>query len=287
MSSRAYRHGMPSPAHSAPTIACDRTCARSHDADGEMQFIVRDLGRMRYDEALALQRECVKNVIAGREADSGNQRMFLLLVEHDPPVITISRRPDARQHLIAGESQLRAAGVEIAETDRGGDITYHGPGQLVVYPILDLNALGLRLHSYMRLLEQIVIDVLNQFGIEGERDAGATGVWVCNRILDAFGGRGDQCVDVKHHDGDAAAPPPSKICAMGVRITRWVSMHGLALNVTTNLDHFNLIIPCGLAGRSVTSLQRELGASCPSMSAVKSAMVQRVVEAAKLPRAPI
>ncbi|MGI9014861.1 MAG: lipoyl(octanoyl) transferase LipB, partial [Phycisphaerales bacterium] len=144
-------------------------------------------------------------------------------------------------------------GIEIAETDRGGDITYHGPGQLVVYPILDLNLLSLRLHSYMRLLEDVVINLLEHFNIPGERDSSATGVWVRNP-----------------HDDQLR-----KICAMGVRISRWVSMHGLALNVTTNLDHFRMIVPCGLIGRDVTSLERELGPdACPSMQIVRVAMVR-------------
>lgn len=171
--------------------------------------------------------------------------MHLLLVEHDPPVITVSARKTARQHLVATPDMLARAGVEVCETDRGGDITYHGPGQLVVYPILDLNTLTLRLHGYMRLLEQVIIDTLARFGIEGHRDQTATGVWV--------GG--------------------SKICAMGVRVSRWVTMHGLALNVTTNLDHFNLIVPCGLVGRGVTSMARELGEACPSMDHVKEVVV--------------
>lgn len=218
-----------------------------------MGLIVRDLGRMNYVDALALQRQVHAEVVSGREgASEGRARMALLLVEHDPPVITISRRPGARQHLIATDAQLRAAGVEIAETDRGGDITYHGLGQLVVYPIFDLNALGFRLASYMRFLEQIVIDVLARFDIEGVRDPNATGVWVRN-----------------------CAASSSKICALGVRVSKWVSMHGLALNVTTNLDHFNLIVPCGLVGRGVTSMQRELKERTPSMDEVKRAMVER------------
>jgi lipoyl(octanoyl) transferase len=148
----------------------------------------------------------------------------------------------------------------VAETDRGGDITYHGPGQLVAYPILDLNAFGLRLHSYMRFLEDVVIATIAGFGITGVRDPGATGVWVAPE-------RGG---------AEASAPGGAarKICAMGVRVSRWVSMHGLALNVTTNLAHFDLIVPCGLAGRAVTSMERELGAACPSMDEVKAALVR-------------
>lgn len=236
-------------------------------------LIVRDLGRMNYADALAIQREAHAEVVASREAARG--RMMLLLVEHDP-VITISRRPGAQQHLIATDAQLRAAAVEVAETDRGGDITYHGPGQLVVYPILDLNRLNppLRIESYMRFLEQIVIDVLSQFGIEGMRDAAtppATGVWV-NQQPQVGTRRLPPAVS-------ASAPAMTsssgaKICAIGVRVSRWVSMHGFALNVTTNLDHFNLIVPCGLTGRSVTSMQRELGEQCPTMEIVKGAMIE-------------
>jgi lipoyl(octanoyl) transferase len=215
---------------------------------------VRDLECASYEDALAMQRHLQADVIASRERlDRAARTMFILLVEHDPPVITVSARKTARQHLIATPAQLEAAGVVVRETDRGGDITYHGPGQLVVYPILDLNAVGLRLHGYMRFLEQAVIDVLASFGIKGRRDPEATGVWV--------GGEG---------------APAAKICAMGVRVSRWVSMHGLALNVTTNLEHFDLIVPCGLAGRSVTSMQRELGAACPPMTNVKETLSIRL-----------
>jgi lipoyl(octanoyl) transferase len=210
---------------------------------------VRDLGRMPYAEAFALQKDLQRQVIEGRHAQP-LPPMFLLLVEHDPPVITMTRRPGTAQHLLAGPEQLADAGVELSPTDRGGDITYHGPGQLVVYPILDLNALGLRLHGYMRLLEQAVIDTLARFGIEGRRDPAATGVW--------------------------AGDPPAKICAMGVRISQWVSMHGLALNVTTDLSHFDLIVPCGLAGRGVTSMGRLLGDGCPPMAKVKGVLAETI-----------
>ncbi len=210
-----------------------------------IDLTVRDLGRMAYAEAFDLQKGFQQEVIDARGRDES--LAYLVLVEHDPPVITISRRKTARDHLLATDDQLAAAGVQLTQTDRGGDITYHGPGQLVVYPILDLNALHLRIHSYMRFLEQIVIDTLAEFGIEGCRDECATGVWV----------------------GDS----PQKICAMGVRISRWVSMHGLALNVTTNLDHFELIVPCGLVGRTVTSMHQQLSDRCPTMDEVKRAIL--------------
>lgn len=214
---------------------------------------MRDLGRISYSDALALQRGLQQQVIELRGEGPSAARMHLLLLEHDPPVITVSRRPGARRHLIATEAQMAEAGVEVAETDRGGDITYHGPGQLVAYPILDLNRLGLRINSFMRLLEQIIIDALATFGVRGERDPAATGVWVNG----------------------------AKIAAIGVRVSRWVSMHGLALNVTTNLDHFDLIVPCGLAGRSVTSLQRELGAQCPTMPRVMEALTTGFLQAVR------
>ena len=221
---------------------------------------VRDLGRMPYAEAFSLQKRLQQEVIEARAR--GASFGYLVLVELHPPVITISRRKKARRHLVATDEQLAGAGVEIAQTDRGGDITYHGPGQLVVYPILDLNALRLRIHGYMRFLEQIVIDTLAEFGIQGQRDKCATGVWVARRS--STNTHGFESVGVLK---------PQKICAMGVRVSRWVSMHGLALNVTTNLDHFDLIVPCGLEGRTVTTMRQQLGDACPSMDEVKRAIL--------------
>ena len=231
----------------------------------EVDLVVRDLGRMAYAKALELQRRAQRELIESRPQGGGAMTVFL--VEHVPGVITLSRRPTAREHLSADAAQIRAAGVEVAETDRGGDVTYHGPGQLVVYPILDLDVLGLRLHGYMRFLEQIVIDTLAHFGVAGRRDPGATGVWV---------ERGDEATKRRSDGGGGSGG--GKICAMGVRVSRWVSMHGLALNVTTNLEHFDLIVPCGLAGRMVTSLERELGDRCPSMEEVKGVLVERLQE---------
>jgi lipoyl(octanoyl) transferase len=203
------------------------------------QLKIQDLGKIAYEEALEKQRVLQKFVIDQR---NGNPSPFhLLLLEHDPPVITMTKRPAALKHLVASQEQLTKAGVTTCNTDRGGDITYHGSGQLVGYPICDLNALSLRIHSYMRFLESILIDVLGEYGIKSHRDKCATGVWV----------------------GDA------KICAMGVRVSRWVSMHGFALNVDPNMQHFDFIVPCGLAGRKVTSMRELLGDACPSMAEVK------------------
>jgi len=209
--------------------------------------------------------DLLDRVFAAREQpdDEIGEAGVVLLLEHDPAVITVSRRPDARAHLVATNEQLAANGVVVEETDRGGDITYHGPGQLIAYPIIDLNRAGLNLHGYMRLLESVVIDVCREFGVEAHRDSCATGVWV--------GGEAEQ----KMPDGICAkgsGGSGAKICAMGVRVRRWVTMHGIGFNVRTNLDHFGLIVPCGLAGRPVTSLEKELGDGCPTMDEVKRAV---------------
>ncbi len=214
-----------------------------------MSLEVIDLDRMAYQEAWDAQRRHHAEVLAARERGEPEIGR-ILLVEHEP-VITVTKRPGAIAHLLASPELLARHGVELVQTDRGGDITYHGPGQLVCYPIIDLQRLHLRLHEYMRLLEQAVIDTIAVFGVTGERDPGATGVWVR---------RGE-------------TEPARKICAMGVRVSRWISMHGLALNVTTNLDNFGLIVPCGLAGRSVTSLNALLGDACPPMERVKVELV--------------
>ncbi|MDX2131022.1 MAG: lipoyl(octanoyl) transferase LipB [Planctomycetota bacterium] len=213
---------------------------------------VEHLGRLAYAPAYEAQRERLERVLAAREAADAPLAGFILTVEHDP-VVTISRRPGARDHLLASPDLLARHGVSIEETDRGGDITYHGPGQLVVYPVLDLTLLNLGLHNYMRLLETSVIDTCAAFGVATAQDPGATGVWTLR-------------------DG----APHAKIAAMGVRVRRWISMHGLALNVRTNLDHFALIVPCGLAGRPVTTLHRELGERCPPDDAVRDVLVENL-----------
>ncbi len=210
---------------------------------------IRDLGRMPYREALSLQRSLQAEVAAA--AAEGIPRGLLLLVEHDPPVITVSRRPGAAGHVLADDARLAAVGVERCETDRGGDVTYHGPGQLVAYPIVDLRAIDLRIHGWIRLLEAVVIDVLADHGIDAGRDPGATGVWVGRGPADPDG-RGGR-----------------KIAALGVRVSRWITMHGLALNVDPDLSHFDLIVPCGLVGRPVTSMAREAAGEAPSMARMK------------------
>ncbi len=217
---------------------------------------IHDLGRLGYEPALKAQRQTHAAVCAGDAPDT------LLLVEHDP-VFTLGRRAKA-EHLLAGADQLQQQGIAVYETDRGGDITYHGPGQLVAYPIVDLNRLGLNLRKYVWALEQAIIDTLAHFGVAAGRDAEAVGVWV--------GG------DLQHDAAsrDQAGRGDAKIAAIGVRAERWVTLHGLALNVTTNLDHYKLIVPCGIADRPVTSMHEQLGDGCPTMGAVKSELAQQL-----------
>lgn len=197
---------------------------------------VRDLGRLAYAPALDIQRQAHQQVLDGADP-------VLLLVEHDP-VITVSRRRGAERHVLLSREALAARGIDVQPTDRGGDVTYHGPGQLVAYPILRLADYGLNVGRYMRLLEAVVIDAAAAFGIEAHLDRCAVGVWL----------------------GDA------KLCAMGVRVKRNVTMHGLAMNVDPDLDHFQTIVPCGLAQRRVTSMRQALGPRCPDMTDVKRAL---------------
>ncbi len=208
-------------------------------------------GRTGYDEGYALQETHHAQVLAGREA-GGPEVGRIILTEHDP-VVTVTRRPGAADHVLLPEAELARRGVALRQTDRGGDVTYHGPGQIVCYPIVDLNRLGLRLHEYMRAMEEAVIRALAGLGVEARREPGATGVWV-----DGPGGAG------------------AKVCAMGVRVRRWVSMHGLALNVDPDLSHFGLIVPCGLAGRPVTSLRALRGDACPDQGRVAEALVDEL-----------
>jgi lipoyl(octanoyl) transferase len=185
---------------------------------------VQDLGRISWSAADALQARLVEDRKAKRIPDQ------LLVCEH-PPVVTMGRNAKA-EHVLASPDVLRRAGIEVHETNRGGDVTFHGPGQLVVYPILDLNDWKRDVHAYVRAIEETVIGALGDFGIRGERSTINSGVWV----------RGE--------DGALA-----KICAVGIHISRWVTSHGLACNITTDLDYFRYIVPCGLT-HPVTSVAR-------------------------------
>lgn len=189
-------------------------------ATATLRFL--DLGVIDYDAALLQQRELVRDRIAGRAPDT------VLLVEH-PPTITLGRAAD-RRHVLLAPDQLAARGVALRESDRGGDVTFHGPGQLVGYPIVDLGCRGRDIHRYLRDLEQALIDALAELTIKAERVSGRTGVWVGDR----------------------------KIAAIGVKVTRWVTSHGFALNVSPDLSGFTLIVPCGIRDRGVTSVSQEL-----------------------------
>jgi lipoyl(octanoyl) transferase len=212
---------------------------------------VVDLGRIGYGPALAEQRRVHELVVASRESAAPMVGM-ILLVEHDP-VITVTARPGVAEHVLLTREMLAARGIEVHETDRGGDVTYHGPGQIVVYPILDLNALGLGLHAYMRLLEEAVIRTVAECGLRADREEGATGVWI----------------PAPNRASARGVTQAAKIAAMGVRLRKWVSMHGLSLNVAPDMGHFGAIVPCGLVGRPVTSLKVELGEGAPTMAAAK------------------
>lgn len=235
----------------ATQLAANASSAIPVDHSRAQPFLVRDLGRIAYDAAYAEQTRTHERVLSQRDTP-GAPLGEILLVEHDP-VITVTRKAREAGNVLATPQLLAHFGVALHDTDRGGDVTYHGPGQLVVYPIVDLNRLNLGLHAYMRCLEGAVINTLASVGVSGVRDESATGVWVAG----PSGGASDG----------------AKIAAMGVRLRKWVSMHGLALNVTPDMSHFSLIVPCGLVGRPVTSLKLLLGDAAPTMDQVKPLLV--------------
>jgi lipoyl(octanoyl) transferase len=200
---------------------------------------IRRLGVVPYAEASDLQRVLVDQRRAGLIPD------LLLLLEH-PHVITLGVKADsARSHLLATPELLKARGVEVYESGRGGDITYHGPGQIVGYPILDLKPDRCDVHKYVRDLEEVMIRVAADFGLEGSRINGLSGAWV----------------------------GADKLGAIGVRISRWITSHGFAFNVSTDLEHFRLIVPCGITDRGVTSLERATGTTVP-MAEAEDAIVR-------------
>jgi lipoyl(octanoyl) transferase len=233
-----------------------------------IELIVIRAGRLAYGPALALQLQTHERVVSGELPGA------LIVVEHEP-VITVSQRQSASAHLLASPELLSKLGIAVEQTDRGGDITYHGPGQLVVYPILRLNDYSLNVGRYMRLLELAVIDALTKFGVTGVTEQGNTGVWVeVNNHASA--------TERSHADSPSQSPSTSpssrkKICALGVRVRQSVTLHGLALNVTTDLTHFSTIVPCGLSGRAVTSLQALLPKNTPSMQQVETQVVKSLI----------
>ena len=199
---------------------------------------VRRLGVVPYADGLELQRE----LVGRRKADQIPDQ--LLLLEH-PPVITLGvKTRNDRSHVVATVETLEEEGVEVFESGRGGDVTYHGPGQLVAYPIIDLRPDRCDVHRYVRDLEEVLIRTSAAFGIVARRSEGLTGAWV-----------GEE-----------------KLAAIGVRIARWITSHGFALNVSTNLSHFGLIVPCGISGKGVTSVEKLLARQVP-MASVQDAAV--------------
>lgn len=226
----------------------------------DIQF--RDLGVMGYQEAWDLQEQLLRDNIALKSAAraAGNPdpkevgtTHHLLFVEH-PHVYTLGKSGDISNVLITEEDRA-ARGISFFHTNRGGDITYHGPGQIVGYPILDLEKYYTDIGKYLRNLEEVIIRVMARYGLKGDRSKGETGVWL---------------------DPDMPGRE-RKICAMGVRCSRWVTMHGFAFNVNTDLNFFDHIIPCGIRNKQVTSLQKELGYSLP-LEEVKAAVREEFLE---------
>jgi lipoyl(octanoyl) transferase len=208
---------------------------------GRSRLEVRRLGTVAYAAALVLQQDLVERRRRGEIPDQ------LLLLQH-PHVITLGVRVrQDRSHIVAAPDLLAARGVSVHESGRGGDVTYHGPGQLVGYPILELEPGRRDLHRYVRDIEETLIRALARFGVAAGRVPALTGVWA---------GR-------------------EKLAAIGVRVSRWITSHGFALNVTTDLDYFRLIVPCGIADRGVTSLARLLG-DVPPMQAVETAVAEEL-----------
>jgi len=204
---------------------------------------IQDLGLKGYQEAWDYQVELFDEIVATKMQNRNNKtekptNNFLLFVEH-PHVYTLGKRGDL-SNLLLNEKQLEAKGANFYKSNRGGDITYHGPGQIVGYPILDLENFFTDIHKYLRFLEEAIILTLKEYGLNAERSKGETGVWF-----------------------DTETPFARKICALGVRCSRWVSMHGFALNVNVDLGYFDNIIPCGIKGKSVTSMEAELGRKIP------------------------
>ena len=202
-----------------------------------------ELGVKSYNDSLKIQEELFQKTIelksVNRKEDTQiPTQNYLLWVEHTP-VITLGKSGKIK-NLLLGEKQLKEKGIEYYPTNRGGDITFHGPGQIVGYPIMDLDNFFTDIHKYLRYLEEAILLTLEEYDLNGARSIGETGVWL-----------------------DVGTPFARKICAMGVKASRWVTMHGFALNVNTNLSYFDYIVPCGIEGKAVTSLAKELGREIP------------------------
>ncbi len=213
----------------------------------------RDLGTMEYEACWHLQQELFDALLARKAAHASSEQVgSLLLVEH-PPVYTLGKS-GKQGNLLVPQAWLESLGATFFHIDRGGDITFHGPGQLVGYPILDLEMLGIGLRTYIEVLEEAAIRTVAHYGIVAGRVSGASGVWL-----------------------DGQSSRPRKICAIGVRSSRFVTMHGFGLNVSTDLEWFSRINPCGFTDRGVTSIEKELGQKVP-MEEVKALMTNHLSE---------
>jgi lipoyl(octanoyl) transferase len=215
---------------------------------------IKDLGLVEYKKAWDYQEELLNNIVEvkkknRREGSNDSTKNYLIFVEH-PHVYTLGKSGDI-SNLLIDQNELTKKDAKFYKINRGGDITYHGPGQIVGYPILDLDNFFTDIHKYLRFLEEVIILTLNDFGLKAERNPGKTGVWL-----------------------DYDTPFPRKICAMGVRASRWVTMHGFALNINVDLKYFDNIIPCGIENNSVTSLNIELGIEKVDIDEVKKKILK-------------
>jgi len=218
------------------------------------KVVFQDLGVKPYKETWEYQESLFQGIVDAKLRNKNESLAletpnYFLYVEH-PHVYTLGKSGDL-QNLLLNEAQLKAKGATFYKINRGGDITYHGPGQIVGYPILDLENFFTDIHKYLRLLEETIILTLSDFGLKGERSQGETGVWL-----------------------DVGTPFARKICAFGVRASRWVTMHGFALNVNADLGYFDNIVPCGIRGKGVTSLNVELGVAEVSEDDVKARILK-------------
>ena len=215
---------------------------------------LQDLGHKDYKQAWDYQEKLFKGILETkiknrREGLNLETKNYFLFVEH-PHVYTLGKSGDM-SNLLVDEKELAKKNATFYKVNRGGDITYHGPGQIVGYPILDLDNFFTDIHKYLRFLEEMIILTLSEYGLKAERSPGETGVWL-----------------------DVGTPFARKICAMGVRASRWVTMHGFALNVNANLGYFDLMIPCGIRGKAVTSLNVELGKATVDEAEVKEKLLK-------------
>ena len=212
---------------------------------------VKDLGLIPYQEAWDLQQELLKEVIGikrERRKTGGEAKHYFLFCEH-PHVYTLGRSGN-KENLLLNDQELEEHNIDYYKINRGGDITYHGPGQVVGYPILDLDCFFTDIHKFVRYIEEAVIRLLADYGLNGDRIEGYSGVW-----FKATNGK-----------------PDRKICAVGIHLSRWVTMHGFAFNVNTDLSYFSHIVPCGITDKAVTSLSEELGGKKIDMQAIKQGL---------------